>query len=602
MGKDVSRLATHGPERNVNLSIEDVARVMNEELTPRIVDFIEIAAYVYAADSIAKRDGAWTDDHSVEPWDRTLSFVIAVRDPIFWSRSDVKQLLMDTLRFLSDDKYAFDFPQLVDEQLKQAYLQFGEQDDWPFRGADRVLMFSGGLDSLAGAVETATRGEKLVLVSHRPVAKLGKRQRELYVELRKRFPVPMIHVPVWINKSTNISREFTQRTRSFLFAALGVAVANSLQAGGVRFFENGIVSLNLPVADEVLRARASRTTHPETLDLLSRLCRLVLDREFIIDNPYLYKTKTEVVSILREMDAGPLIRYTCSCAHTGLFQSKTQWHCGTCSQCIDRRIAVLAAGQESYDPEHDYVSDVFTGPRKQNYEKNIAVDYARHACELDRMSDVEMATRFNLGLSRAARTQPKRSDAVDQFIRMHQSHGATVMRVLRRQLQASAGRLLDGTLDNTSMLALIAGQQHLKPSWSVYCDRIVHLLSNGIPIACAKHKPKDEKHLQDIADGILRADGSDLVREFPFMRWSSSLTKPDWSSEPLLVWIEAKYIRQLTDIRRITEEIAADITKYGDNERRVQFVVYDPAHVVVDEYHFAEQIQRRDTMRVGFIR
>jgi hypothetical protein len=47
--------------------------------------------------------------------------------------------------------------------------------------------------------------------------------------------------------------------------------AHSVQAGGIRFFENGIMSLNLPVADEAIRARASRTTHPVALQLLKSL-------------------------------------------------------------------------------------------------------------------------------------------------------------------------------------------------------------------------------------------------------------------------------------------------------------------------------------------
>jgi hypothetical protein len=82
-------------------------------------------------------------------------------------------------------------------------------------------MFSGGLDSLAGTVETARAGGRVALVSHRPVSTLSSRQRELFIELQKEFPGRLIHVPVWINKRSGLSREPTQRTRSFLFAALG---------------------------------------------------------------------------------------------------------------------------------------------------------------------------------------------------------------------------------------------------------------------------------------------------------------------------------------------------------------------------------------------
>lgn len=58
-------------------------------------------------------------------------------------------------------------------------------------------------------------------------------------------------------------------------------------------------------------------------------------------------------------------------------------------------------------------------------------------------------------------------------------------------------------------------------------------------------------------------------REFPFLRWGSTATKPDWSAEEFCLWVELKYVREKSDIPPITEAIAADITNYGDNERRV---------------------------------
>ena len=159
-------------------------------------------------------------------------------------------------------------------------------------------MFSGGLDSLAGIVETVASGGKSVLVSHRPVSTLDARQRKLFGELQGKFPGQLIHIPVWINKDEGFGREPTQRTRSFLFVALATLVAQSIEARGIRFYENGVLSVNLPMAEEVLRARASRTTHPVTLHLLSLLAAAVTGRELLIDNPFLFKTKAEVVQSL----------------------------------------------------------------------------------------------------------------------------------------------------------------------------------------------------------------------------------------------------------------------------------------------------------------
>src|SRR5438128_4544308 len=393
-----------GNKPNVHIRFANVARIFHQHLSPRLVDLLEIASYVHGADCATSRGKGWMDDASTEPWGRDLAFVIPVREPGFWNSAGISSLMTEVLGFLSNDKYSFTFVPLEhDRSYQQQYFEFGDLEDWPFYGPEKVLMFSGGLDSLAGAVETARSGARLVLVSHRPVSTVDSRQRRLFSELRKEFPDQIIHIPVWINKAEELGRrEPTQRTRSFLYSALGTVVAESVQAGGVRFFENGIVSLNLPVADEVLRARASRTTHPLALHLLEGLCSAVTARDFAVDNPYLFKTKTDVATILSTHKAAHLIPHTCSCAHS-MFKRKTQGHCGRCSQCIDRRFAITAAGLLAYDFEADYVSDVFVGPRKEGPEKNMAVDYARHGIELWRRSESELATLFNAELTRAVR-------------------------------------------------------------------------------------------------------------------------------------------------------------------------------------------------------
>src|SRR5689334_22925281 len=76
--EETVQLATQGPSRNVNLKVEDVASIFTEDLSDRLTDFLEIAAYVYAGDSSTRRDGAWTDDYTTESWGRDFKFIIAV--------------------------------------------------------------------------------------------------------------------------------------------------------------------------------------------------------------------------------------------------------------------------------------------------------------------------------------------------------------------------------------------------------------------------------------------------------------------------------------------------------------------------------------------
>jgi hypothetical protein len=600
-GRQLVELDSVGSGAKVNIRFENVAKVFNKHLSPRLVDLLEIASYVFSADCATSRGSEWTDESSTEPWSRDFAFVIPVREPTFWNTSEHRCLITEILSFLSNDKYSFTFVPLEHDRPDQQYLEFGELEDWLFYNPERVVMFSGGLDSLAGAVETARGGANVVLVSHRPVSTLDSRQRKLFAELQKEFPKNLMHIPVWINKAEKFGREPTQRTRSFLYSALGTVVAQSIRAGGVRFFENGVVSLNLPVADEAIRARASRTTHPIALQLFKSLYSAVTERDFAVDNPYRFRTKTDVVAILSENKAAHLIPYTCSCAHS-IFKSKTQWHCGTCSQCIDRRFAITAAGLSPYDPDADYVSDVFTGSRKDGQEKNMAVDYARHGIELYRLSESELASVFNAEISRAVRYEPKRSEAAEKIIQMHKRHGEVVTQVLQGKIAEQAVMVVAGTIDASSLLALVIGGKHLEPIWKRYCERIVNVLKKGLPVACSTHKPKNEPHLQELCDGIMKSSGHDLVREFPFMRWSSSLTKPDWYVESLNVVIEAKYVRKKEELRPISEAIASDITKYGDNKFKILFVVYDPSHVIADDSAFAAPILARNSMLAAFIR
>jgi hypothetical protein len=372
-----------------------------------------------------------------------------------------------------------------------------------------------------------------------------------------------------------------------------MAVGKSVNSNGMTFFENGVVSLNLPIADQVLRARASRTTHPVTLEMLQQLSILILDRRFVVENPYIHLTKSEVITKIIDHGAGELIRSSCSCTRTRK-QKTICWHCGCCSQCIDRRIAAISSGYPDFDPESDYAIPVLTGARSQEADKTMAVNYARHALELAKSSREEIAEKFNTEIGRAARVFPNRTKASEELIEMHLRHGRAVQRVIAASVSANAMEFTEGRIEPTSLLGLVVERQHLITSWNRFVDRIGATLERGLPIACKSKKPDNEPMLQEICDGLLRAADENLIREYPFLRWASRLTKPDWSDENAAIWVELKYIRKSADVRKATEEIAADITKYGDNKRRTLFVVYDPDRLITEGSTFVLDIQKHE--------
>jgi hypothetical protein len=103
-----------------------------------------------------------------------------------------------------------------------------------------------------------------VLVAHHSATKVLAVQKELVAALEAAgHGDRLMHIPVTVTNVDLEPVETTQRSRSFLFASLAFVVAQMFGRDGFTFYENGVISLNLPIAHDVLGARATRTTHPK---------------------------------------------------------------------------------------------------------------------------------------------------------------------------------------------------------------------------------------------------------------------------------------------------------------------------------------------------
>jgi hypothetical protein len=100
-----------GPQENVSLYISDIRSHLLKDINPWFHDLIEIATYVYCADQAITRGSDGVDNFG-ENWRRRLFFRIAVRNPDLWNSSPLKDQLIETLSFLSEDEYHFDFVKL----------------------------------------------------------------------------------------------------------------------------------------------------------------------------------------------------------------------------------------------------------------------------------------------------------------------------------------------------------------------------------------------------------------------------------------------------------------------------------------------------------
>jgi hypothetical protein len=250
-GEKPLTLDLHGTSRNARLEINDISRRLLATLSDVHADLLDIAGYIYAADSAISRGGN-TDAKLGAWWRRKFRFIIPVRQPKLWSSGRVTAALVETISFLSDDNYEFEFCLLKNPPPVEAYFPLSGAKEAKF-APDEVLLFSGGLDSFAGTVEElVAHGKKVALVSHRSASKITDAQNYLIGQLRRRFGADrVLHVPVRANLKDDLGKEPTHRTRSLLFAAIGAVTAHLLDRQRISFFENGVVSLNLPPVGQV---------------------------------------------------------------------------------------------------------------------------------------------------------------------------------------------------------------------------------------------------------------------------------------------------------------------------------------------------------------
>jgi 7-cyano-7-deazaguanine synthase in queuosine biosynthesis/DNA-binding winged helix-turn-helix (wHTH) protein len=428
---------------------------------PVFVDLLEVAAFVYAADQALTRGGPKEIDYG-DKWRRHLRFEIPVRQLDIWARPDVRDALRDVLSFLLDDhEFEFGFRRLTDAPNLDAYL-FDSVEASGKVDCEEVILFSGGLDSLGGAVQEILQGHrKVVLVGHNSVSKVVRRQRELadaignMVNERRLRPV---HVPVNVNKGKRLGREFTQRSRSFLFMAIAAPVAQLFGRERIRFYENGVTSLNLPISLQIIGGRTSRTTHPRVLRSFEQLLTLLAGHPFEVENPFQWQTKIDLLRQIKAAGHAALCASAVSCGHT-IRQTIEHPHCGRCSQCVDRRLCALAAGlNNEEDPPGRYASDVLTGPR-DGADLVLVERYYGTALRIERIMDTAAFVSEFPEVSDAVRyLNLTPSEAARKVYDLARRHASAVCEVLGGAVAEYSDQVVRRAFPGNSLLGVASGR------------------------------------------------------------------------------------------------------------------------------------------------
>lgn len=451
--KDTVKLRTYGSHRNVQLELDDVSRGLNRNIPSQLVDLIEIATLVYVADQIKHR-GAFDVETMGARWRRKLCFEIPVRQLSLWRSAEVSDALIDLLSFLSEDEYEFRFRKFEHPPTLDSYLNFATRSTaWR---PESVILFSGGLDSLGGVVDRVVkRGEHAILITHESTTKLRTRHRALRSMIDSvATDQPPQHITIRIQKNKLREREYTQRARSFLYAALATATARMADLDAISFFENGVVSLNLPLSPQVVGSRATRTTHPLVLRRMCRLFSAVTGGEFGVENDFKWQTKAEIVKLLIDAGQGSMIPWSTSCTHTWDI-SNAKPHCGECSQCIDRRFAVLGGGGEVFERADTYKRDLLLDDRPEGESRIMLASYVELAQQVTNMSEADFFGRFGETSRLLRHVGLPVDEAAREIFRLYHRHAQQVVSVVNGGLSKHSGRVLARNLPANCLLRLV---------------------------------------------------------------------------------------------------------------------------------------------------
>lgn len=339
-------------ERHYRLRDEVISASLGTRLPSEVADLIDIAIAVFVTDRLCRRRPHRAPDDGTH-WSRGLHAQVAVRCPDRWRDERVSSVLNRLLCWLTDDEWTLTFvgggPRLARRADNQDTL-FEE----PLEEPASVGLLSGGLDSLLGAAAELDRPGELLLVSTATHNKLGNRQHHIARELASigSRPVRWLGVPVNLTPEgkslPGAAEEPSQRTRAFVFLALGVAAAVAAHCDELRVYENGPGSLNLALNAGQRGAMNTRAMRPETLGLMGQLVTEVLGRPFEVVNPNQWRTKAEMCAAARpELDELVALCRSCDTALIGRRPGDAP--CGRCTSCVLRRQALLAAGRGDLD-------------------------------------------------------------------------------------------------------------------------------------------------------------------------------------------------------------------------------------------------------------
>jgi 7-cyano-7-deazaguanine synthase in queuosine biosynthesis len=359
---EVREFLLHADDANVSFSFDTLERQLGHPLHSLVKDLLDIGVAVYMSDRYTRRG---------RDLGRRIGLLMPVRHLDIWEGA--KRKLERAVSFLGRDDFNIHF-----EKREEEAGSINRVDSFAIESDKRcVCLFSGGLDSMAGAVWALEKKLTPVFVSHYANNQLARSQRSLVSQLDEKYDRKLVSVEITQQSLEKLESEgvsgdlltmlqnakyhvgadelprilermigdeqaesILEHTRVlehigvYATKARGKKMSKpprSLMTQHLRSFlflslatavalESGISTVyifeNGPVALNPLFSEArvnSRTAHPHFLAYFQALIRAIFKVELSIKNPFVYRTKGEVARDLAKPELGGLVAKTCSC-------------------------------------------------------------------------------------------------------------------------------------------------------------------------------------------------------------------------------------------------------------------------------------------------
>lgn len=321
----------------VKIAVKDFTMFhASNKLMPSIVaDLVDLASAIDVVDRISARK----DDLPCR-----IHVTLPVRNPEILGKPHIQEKLQSILHWYTGDQWFITFTNYTKYGRTPELQKFLFKD---YEHPTTVALWSGGLDALAGLyhqlVNDSTGHYTLFGAGSNNI--IFNTQKEVAKSVKEKFSnrTQLIQLPISLSQSKSLTKNFSQRARGLVFILLGVACSYLLGQNTLHVYENGIGAFNLPFTKSEVGLDHSRSVHPLSLHYISNLVSDILETSFSIYNPFLFSTKSQMCSLLRQNTETNLIFQTITCDRR---HRKKVSQCGYCSSCLLRRQALAAQGIE----------------------------------------------------------------------------------------------------------------------------------------------------------------------------------------------------------------------------------------------------------------